>query len=216
MFEISTIILFTATKSLHADNGPLSHVARSCISSLTDDFFETKSPLEQKKLEEKIYAELDSLSVNFSRSCEICPAEWKLRNFLLGDDNLNVVKGIGIYASIFVVMLLKGLAPKLSNERGLDRLVVRLKTTLEVPNFFPMSNVRRDIETVIKMLSAFEKLLKEEKMQKAIGLVEEINRDTQAENVSRYLKRYLCYIAHHVFMCNFFILSLVYILLRYL
>ena len=193
---------FTVTKNSNADNGQGSHVERfifsnrsSCVSSLLENidvFCKTSSELEQKKLEQEIHAKLHVLSVTFTNSCKICPAECKLRTFMLGNDTLNVNKGIGIYVSILSVMLQHGLQPQLNNKVDLEGFMIRLKTIVEPPNFFPMTRVRRDIETVIKMLSAFEKLLKEEKIKYAIELVGKIKEDRILQKTAdKFLKKYL-------------------------
>lgn len=160
-----------------------------------DVFCKTTSELEQKKLEKEIHAKLHSLSVNFTNSCEceICPAECELRTFLLGNDTLKVNKGIGIYVSILSVMLQLGLQPQLNNREALESFKVRLETIVQPPNFFPTTRVRRDIETVIKMLLAFEKLLKEVKIRNAIDLVKKIKEDRTSEKKAKFLKKYLGY-----------------------
>ena len=179
-----------------ADCGQGSHRGRnrnSSVSSLTenvDAFCEATSALEQNKLEGKIREELNRLSVNFTDFTKICPAECKLRTFLLGDDTLNVIKGIGIYISILAVMLQHGLQPQLSNKEVAESLLIRLKKIVEPPHFFPFSRVRRDIETVIRMLSAFEKLLKEEKIKTATELFKAIKNDSKQETVEQYLKKH--------------------------
>ena len=160
------------------------------LESQVKAFCETKCDIEHMRLTESIQGKLNSLSINFSH-CTICPAEYTLRAFLLGDDTFRVIKGIGIYASILTVMLQHGLQPQLSDRESIQRLLLRLKKIVEPPNFFPLSSVRRDIETVIKMITAFAKLLKEGKVAKATKLVAEVKRDPKTEMVKQYLGMYL-------------------------
>ena len=153
-------------------------------------FCQTTSELEQNKLDEKIRAKLNRLSVNLTYSCKICTAESMLRTFLIGDETLNVIKGIGIYVSILAIMLQHGLKPQLSNKKSVESLLLHLKNIVEPPNFFPMTRVRRDIETVIRMLPAFERLLREEKIKRATGLVEAIKIGAKTEKVAKLLKKH--------------------------
>ena len=156
-----------------------------------DAFCQITSEIEQKELEKEIHAKLHGLHVKLTNSCKICPAEYKLRAFLLENDTLDVNKGIGIYVSMLAVMLQHGLQPQLINQEALESLRIRLETIVDPPNFFPMTRVRRDIETVIKMLSAFEKPMKKVKMRKAIELVKKIKKDVEPKKIARLLKTYL-------------------------
>ena len=153
-------------------------------------FCQTTSELEQNKLDEKIRAKLNRLSVNFTYSCKICTAESILRTFLIGDETQNVIKGIGIYVSILAIMLQHGLKPQLSNKKSVESLLLHLRNIVEPPNFVPMTRVRRDIETVIRMLPAFERLLREEKIKRATGLVEAIKIGAETEKVAKLLKKH--------------------------
>ena len=128
-----------------------------------DAFCEAKNDFDRKTLAEGIHAELNSLCVNFI-DCTICPAEVKLRAYLLRDDTLCVTRGIGIYASMLTVMWLHGLKPELNDKATLERLSTRLKDVVEPPGFFTMSPIRRDIETVIEMLSDSSKMNKGKKL----------------------------------------------------
>jgi hypothetical protein len=165
------------------------------LAEKVDAFCKTTKELERMRLTDDIDAELNSLSVNFGAlcpaNCTICPAESKLRSFLLQDDTLNVINGIGIYASMLNVMLQHGLQPQLCSKDTFQCLSSRLKRIVQPPNFLPMSRVRRDIDTVARMLSTFEKMLKEEKLKNATTLIEKINKDTSSKMVDKYMEKYL-------------------------
>ena len=149
-------------------------------------FCETTNDVEQKSLAEIIQTQLNSLSTDVS-NCTICPAEYRLRRFLLENDTFKVIQGIGTYASILTVMLQHGLQPQLNDEETMQRLLLRLKKIVEPPHFFPLSSVRRDIETVIKMLTAF----KEEKITKATKLIVAVKKDSKIEMMKQYIGMYL-------------------------
>ena len=193
----NVIIFCTVTENVNGhgsdcrrDNGSNRSSSVSSLTGNVDAFCEATSALDQRKLDEKIREELNRLSVNFPSITEICPAEYRLRMFLLGDDTQHVIKGIGIYISILAVMLQHGLQPHLINKNAAKSLLIHLKKVLDPPIFFPITRLRRDIETVIKILSAFEKLLKEKKIKRAIGLVEAIKSDAKKETVAKYLNKH--------------------------
>ncbi len=182
--------MFTDPKSFQVDGRD--GQCGSSVLTLVEAFCETTNDIQQMRLTESIQAELNMLSINFS-NCTICPAESRLRTFLLQDDTLNVINGISIYASMLTVMLQHGFQPQLNDKETCESLLIRLKKIVEPPNFFPMSRVRRDIETVIKMLSAFAKLLKEEKITNAAKLIAEVKKDSCKEMVEKYLAMYIEY-----------------------
>ena len=155
-------------------------------------FCETTNDVERIRLAEIIQTQLNSLSTDVF-NCTICPAEERLRRFLLQNDTFKVIQGIGTYASILTVMLQHGLQPQLTDEETMivsltiPHLLLRLKKVVEPQQFFPMSSVRRDIETVIKMLSAF----KEEKITKATKLIADVKKNSKTEMVKKYIQMYL-------------------------
>ena len=151
-------------------------------------FCETTNDAEQIRLTEIIQTQLNALSIDFS-DCTLCPAEYRLRTFLLGDDTNKVTQGIGIYASILTLMLQNGLQPQLKDGETVQRLLISLKMIVEPKLFFPVSSVRRDIETVIKMLTAF----KEEKITNATKLIVNLKKDSKTEMVKQYMGLYLEY-----------------------
>lgn len=156
-----------------------------------DAFCKATSKLEQIRLTKTIHTELNNLSVELITDCKIFPAEYKLRTFLLQDDQLNVINGIDIYASILCVMLKHGLQPQLRDKDAFDDLSSHLKKVVEPPRFFPMSCVRRDIEAVIKILSVLPRIRREKNVNNEIELIRKLKEGKKQGTVNKLLKKHL-------------------------
>ena len=186
--------MFTVRRQTPKERSSHPHASKAyfTLDEKVDLFCNTASDLEQKSLKEAIHTELNYLSVDLTSNCPILLAESRLRNFLLQADTLQVINRIDIYASILTVMLLHGLKPHLNNKETLKSLSTHLNMIVEPPHFFPMSRVRRDVETVIKLLTAFERMLREDKIKKVTELIKRIKENGKADaQLSKNLKTYL-------------------------
>ncbi|XP_028408704.1 uncharacterized protein LOC114531264 [Dendronephthya gigantea] len=169
---------------------------------MVDEYCKTQRGLQKKKMKEIIHAKLNSLSVNYNNDCNICQAESKLRAFLL-QNNDTLMNGISLYASLLTLMAQNSF--QLDDEKTLKSLLTNLERVVQPSNFSRMSRVRRDMETVISLLPAFIKKLKDKKITNVAKLLAKIKTDLQKKSVARNLNKYLgskCWMQHYLLISS--------------
>ncbi|XP_028397503.1 uncharacterized protein LOC114521308 [Dendronephthya gigantea] len=169
---------------------------------MIDEYCNAKRGLEKKKMKEIIHTKLNSLSVNYNDDCNIYQAESKLRAFLL-QNNDTLVNGISLYASLLTLMAQNSF--QLDDEKTLKSLLTNLERVVQPSNFSRMSRVRRDMETVISLLPAFIKKLKDKKIINVAKLLAKINKDPQKQSVASNLNKYLgskCWMQHYLLISS--------------
>jgi hypothetical protein len=126
---------------------------------MVEEFCGAKEIGKRKELAERINNALSCYSVdNTELYCDVRSGESILRTFFLKADSKSIEDRIGIYCHHLVVMLQHGLQPETINGDGdatVRKLVDRLMNILKPSVYYPASILRKDIETVIEMLSLF-------------------------------------------------------------
>lgn len=163
---------------------------------MVEEFCGAKEIGKRKELAERINNALNCYSVdNTELYCDVRSGESILRTFFLKADSKSIEDRIGIYCHHLVVMLQHGLQPETINGDGdatVRKLVDRLMNILKPSVYYPASILRKDIETVIEMLSLF--LAKKKTLPWSVTKC--FNKITsmgcpQEKKVKSYLEKYL-------------------------
>ncbi len=159
-------------------------------------FLETEEVKERKQLGKSIYTILNSFSVCNSDLWNVRLGEKIFRDRFLHAEEKSIEERINIYAHILVVMLQHGLQLKTIHEESnaTGKLLDILRNIIISPHYYPTSYLRRNIETVIKMLSILSDLNKQQKLLRNVYKC--FNEITSMdyfheEKVKSYLKKYL-------------------------